>query len=473
MRKRIKALYILTIISIFAFCGLEGWWLIQKYVTEIDGTAADMFVEIVKVADGMMTKREHKIDDGNSSFIKMSTTIKNDSTRYSGYVVIHKRIEDLDPAVYANVITELVESGREDEDIVEVIKFEDIEVVDADINAFSEALSRVRTQMATPFQPSLMKAAIDSAMNCDCIVDTMKVETGKVWKPRIHLPSSLLDPHLTVTYPYDPLQGGAVKISVKVPVQSALHDMLLTFAISLVVALLLVTCLLYQLAVIRQQRKIADLQKSYTLTMLHELKRPLASLKLMLSFLRNPKLTDDDRSDAMNNASREIDNLGAYFNKLRAITYNEASEIPVAPTSFSISKAVDDSITQQSAPRRIKKTPGEDRMIRAERQSIINVICNLLENALKYSDGEVTIYWEFTDAGGIEIKVLDNGPGISDSDKKRVFDRFYRTEKTKSAPGMGLGLAYVKQVAEAHRGSITVTDNPAGGSIFTLKIPQL
>lgn len=472
MKKRIKALYILTIISILAFCGLEGWWIVQKYIAAIEATAADMFAEIVKVADNTMTNREHNIKDGNSSVIKMNSSMKNDTIRYSGYVAIHKRIEDLDPAVYANVITELVDSGREDEDIVEVYKFNDIEVVDADINAFSEALSRVRIQMATPFQPAMMKAAVDSAMNCDCTVDTIKAEIGKVWKSKIKLPSSLLNPKLTVTYPYDPLQGGAAEISVKVPVQSALNEMLLTFVITLVVAILLMTCLLYQLAIIRQQRKIADLQKGYTLTMLHELKRPLASLKLMLSFLRNPKLTDDDRADAMNNASREIDNLGAYFNKLRAITYNEASEVPITPTSFSILKAVDDSVAQQSAPERIKKIGGEDITITAERQSIVNAICNLLENALKYSDGEVVISWEFIDTN-VEIKVLDNGSGISENDKKHVFDRFYRAETAKPAPGMGLGLAYVKQVVEAHGGSISVSDNPDGGSIFTLKIPQL
>lgn len=472
MNKRIKALYILTIFSIVAFCGLEGWWLVQKYEGGLYATAADMYVDIVKTADDVMAKREIKQDDGNDSFLKTSTTMRGDSTRYSGYVVVHRRLKDLDPAVYANVIAELVESGRENEDIVDVIKFNDVDVADADINAFTQALSRVRTQMAKPFQPDVMRAAVDSAMNCECEVDTIKVETGKVWRPKLKLPSSIFNPKLTVTYPYNSLQGGAVEITVKVPVQSALKEMLLTFILSLVVAILLITCLMYQLSVIRMQRKIADLQKGYTLTMLHELKRPLSSLKLMLSFLRNPKLTEADRVNAMNNASREIDNLGAYFNKLRAITYNEASEIPVIPVSFSLAQAIDDSISQQSESARIKKVGVEDLTITAERQAIVNAICNLLENALKYSANEVVIDWKF-DGPAAEVTVIDNGPGISDSDKKRVFDRFYRIEKSKTAPGMGLGLAYVKQVVEAHGGSIEVVDNPDGGSIFILKIPQL
>lgn len=470
MKKKIKALYILTILSIVAFCGLEGWWIVQKYHTELDATAADMFVEIVKAADNLMEKQEHKLDDGNNSILKTSTTMRGDSVRYSGYVVIHRRIEDLDPAVYANVITELVESGREDEDIVDVIRFEDIEVVDADVNAFTDAMSKVRVNMVKPFRPGAMKAAIDSAMNCDCSINPIQSVKGKVWKPKIGLPANIFNPQLKVTYPYNPLEGGAVEISVDVPVQSTINEMLLTFGLSLMVAILLVTCLLYQLAVIRQQRKIADLQKGYTLTMLHELKRPLASLKLMLSFLRNPKLTDNDRMNAMNNASRETDNLGAYFNKLRAITYNEASDIPLAPTTFSITQAINDSIAQQQGSNRIIKAGTTDFMMTAERQSIVNAICNLLENALKYSVKEVVIDWN-TDKSDIEITVSDKGPGISESEKKRVFDRFYRAENTKASPGMGLGLVYVKQVTEAHGGTVEIADNPGGGSIFILRIP--
>ena len=205
--------------------------------------------------------------------------------------------------------------------------------------------------------------------------------------------------------------------------------------------------------------------------MLHELKRPLASLKLMLSFLRNPRLTEEDRADAVNNASRETDNLGAYFNKLRAITYNEASEVPVSPTSFSLAEAVDQCIAQQSEPGRISKEGDSEAIVSAERHEIVNAICNLLENALKYSGEEVAIDWSL-DKRHAEIRVSDRGPGISDSDKKLIFERFFRAEKAKGAPGMGLGLAYVRQVAQVHGGSIEAGDNPGGGTVFTLKIPQ-
>ena len=459
-------------LSILAFCTLECWWLVQKYEMELDATCADMSAEIVNAADEIMSKRTWKLDENDNNSIKVTTNVEGGTTKYSGYVVAHRHIGDLDPAAYASVIAELVESGRADETIVDVIKFNDIEVEDADINTFTEALSRVRANIMSPFDPALMKAAVDSATGLDCRVDTLKMPGGRVWKAYIEPPANIFSRELRLTYPHNPLEGGAAVVTVDVPLQSALSGMALTFAVLLIVAILLITCLLCQLSVIHHQHKIADLQKGYTLTMLHELKRPLSSLKLLLSFLRNPKLTEDDRREAMSNASRETDNLATYFNKLRAITYNEASEIPLVPTSFPLSKAVDDSIAQQPDRCRIRKAGTEEITITAERQGVVNAICNLLENALKYTPDEVVIDWCLRNHD-VEITVSDKGAGISDSDKKRIFDRFYRVAESAEAPGMGLGLTYVRQVAEAHGGSITVADNPGGGTIFLLKIPQI
>lgn len=472
MKQRIKALYIFTILSIVAFGTLEGWWLVQKYNSVINDTSAGISGQIISVADETMRTDDSRNPAGNDTDIRMSTSIQGDSVRYSGAVVIHRRFADLNPTVYADVIADMIKTGRQDEDVVETVVFNGIEVENADINTFAEALARVRRNEANPFSPAAMKSVVDKTLHCDCSVDTIRMPTGKIWKPVMELSSHFPHPTLKVIYPYNPLQGGAAVISLKVPVQAALNEMIWTFALSLLVATLLITCLLCQLSVIRHQHRIADLQKGYTLTMLHELKRPLASLKLMLSFLRNPRLTDDDKSKAMNNASREIDNLSAYFNKLRAITYNESAEMPLTPTSFSLAGAINDSIAQQATPDRIKKTATGDITLTAERQEIVNAVCNLLENALKYSAGEIAIDWSHN-ASTVAIRVSDNGAGIEDGDKKLIFDRFYRSERHKAAPGMGLGLAYVKQVAEAHGGSIEVADNPGGGSIFTLKIPQL
>ncbi len=99
---------------------------------------------------------------------------------------------------------------------------------------------------------------------------------------------------------------------------------------------------------------------------------------------------------------------------------------------------------------------------------------NLLSNAVKYSDKDPVIEIEgFTEENNVCIKVADNGIGISKNDQKHVFDKFYRasTGNIHKYKGLGLGLYYVKKIAEAHGGDVTVSSKPGKGSIFTVTLP--
>ncbi len=99
---------------------------------------------------------------------------------------------------------------------------------------------------------------------------------------------------------------------------------------------------------------------------------------------------------------------------------------------------------------------------------------NLIENAIKYSSDEVTIKIKAAGTSdGCLITVEDNGTGISATDRSRIFNRFYRGKASASdIPGMGLGLAYVKLLTDAHGGKISVESTEGIGSSFTIKLPQ-
>ena len=107
---------------------------------------------------------------------------------------------------------------------------------------------------------------------------------------------------------------------------------------------------------------------------------------------------------------------------------------------------------------------------------LANIICNLLENAVKYSTEAVTIRIEYRmcEHGMLQITVADNGIGIAKADQRYVFDKFYRSEtiKNKAVPGIGLGLSYVKLLVEAHGGTITFESTEGQGTTFTIIIPQ-
>ena len=99
---------------------------------------------------------------------------------------------------------------------------------------------------------------------------------------------------------------------------------------------------------------------------------------------------------------------------------------------------------------------------------------NLLSNAVKYSDKVPVIDVEgFTEDNNVCIRVTDNGIGINKSDQKHIFDKFYRasTGNIHKFKGLGLGLYYVKKIAEAHGGDVTVSSKPGKGSIFTVTVP--
>jgi len=112
--------------------------------------------------------------------------------------------------------------------------------------------------------------------------------------------------------------------------------------------------------------------------------------------------------------------------------------------------------------------------IQADRDAITQAITNLIDNAIKYSAGAKKIYVRvFKDDQYLSIAVQDFGVGIKPEDIDRVFERFYRggDELTRTVKGSGLGLTLVKQIVEAHHGSVHVESEPGRGSTFSIRLP--
>ena len=113
-------------------------------------------------------------------------------------------------------------------------------------------------------------------------------------------------------------------------------------------------------------------------------------------------------------------------------------------------------------------------MIRADKDGMVTVLVNLLENAYKYTNGEKRIELKvYQENGNICFVVKDNGIGISPRVQRKIFNRFYQVDSrlSRRAEGCGLGLSIVKFIVDAHKGTIEVGSQPEQGSIFTVKIP--
>lgn len=197
--------------------------------------------------------------------------------------------------------------------------------------------------------------------------------------------------------------------------------------------------------------------------------------------MRNDKLMQDTESKnaIISDSYNELDNLSSYFAKLRDMTFDEISEIPLTLSSFSLHQTINDCIAKLNLPGdktvNFKITGDQDVFITADRMHLSNIISNLLENSIKYSKKIVNIEigYQITEKA-IVINVTDDGIGIPVSDIKYIFDKFYRSRKilNDDIPGLGLGLSYVKLLIEAHNGKVQVQSEEGRGSTFIITIPQ-
>lgn len=284
-------------------------------------------------------------------------------------------------------------------------------------------------------------------------------------------------------YPYNPFVRDAVTGYIDLPTNPLLKEMGWQLVGSLVLILLLIFCLIYQIRTILKQYKLDELRKGFVNTMIHELKRPVQTLKMCVAFLDNKRMRKDEQmmDEVVKDSMFELDNLSAYLVKVREMTRADDEQTPLSVRSFNLSETLEKLLRLTVIPAdkhvrfETRLTP-DPLWITADPVHLTNSISNLVENAIKYSGNEVCIRISASLAEGkLVIQVADNGFGISSQDQLHIFDKFYRSEQMvgRGLPGIGLGLSYVKLMVEAHGGTVDVESILGKGSVFTLEIPQL
>lgn len=216
--------------------------------------------------------------------------------------------------------------------------------------------------------------------------------------------------------------------------------------------------------------------------MVHELKRPVQTLKMFISFLADPEMQTDAvaTGQVLQDSMFELDNLSAYLKKLKDMVRADNEETPLRLIRFNWEELVEKIVrlTRAEGGKKVDIRVGfemDSPWVTADPVHLANVLSNLIENALKYSGKEVCIRIETVSTEKEwRITVSDNGFGIPPSEQLRVFEKFYRGTHLpdKNIPGMGLGLSYVKLIAEAHRGEVSLTSNPGKGTSVTFRLPR-
>lgn len=347
-----------------------------------------------------------------------------------------------------------------------------------DENEAWTATRNVQTEQKCPFTVN----GIDSVLNKAGIKAQVNLteSDSMVWHQTIAYHKSTLTPTLSVIIPYSQLEGRAVSISCTINPSAILPGMWQTLIITIIVSTLLIACLILQFSTVLKFSRLDRMRNSFITTMIHELKRPISTLKMCISGLDNERMYEDKavRKELLTETRNALDNLSAYFSKLRDITFNNVEQIPLNIQSVNLRDLFENVASATVVPSGktvvIKNDIPDDAIISADRSHLYNILNNLVENAVKYSGQtvEITASATLTDETA-EIRICDTGNGIPSGDLKHIFKRFYRGKASAGEqPGMGLGLAYVRLLIEAHGGDVAVESREGRGSCFILRLPQ-
>ncbi|HRO18047.1 MAG TPA: HAMP domain-containing sensor histidine kinase, partial [Ferruginibacter sp.] len=207
----------------------------------------------------------------------------------------------------------------------------------------------------------------------------------------------------------------------------------------------------------------------------HELKTPIAVSKLNLETLLKRKLDEPVQQKFLNNTLEEMNRLNALCSNLLMSSQLESGGFSFTPEKLDLSQLLQGCINEASIrfpARRIHDNVSQGVVVTGDRFQWQVAFNNLIDNAVKYSKEDITVSLQNGKTDCI-IQFADAGSGIPDSDKPKVFDKFYRVgnEATKSAKGTGLGLYLVSRIVKKHGGTIFITDHQPTGSIFNIQLP--
>jgi len=233
--------------------------------------------------------------------------------------------------------------------------------------------------------------------------------------------------------------------------------------------------------IVRRELEIARLRADFVSTVSHEFRSPLTGIRQLGEMLLDRRVSGEEKqrryyrmivqeSDRLTRLVENILDFSQMEEGRREYRFEEVSSTPwlhKLVADFEAEIAANGVTVEASIPDGLPR-------ISADEQALGSAVRNLLDNAVKYSPGEKTVRLEAeAEARGIRIAVRDQGIGISEQDRKRIFDRFYRAdgEISKRVKGAGLGLSLVKHIVTAHGGTVECESRVGQGSTFTIRLP--
>jgi len=263
--------------------------------------------------------------------------------------------------------------------------------------------------------------------------------------------------------------------------QAILSQMAGILGASFLLVTIVVLCFIYMLRTILKQKKLSEIKNDFINNMTHELKTPIATVSAAVESMQNFNVLEDKSKTEryLNISSNELKRLSGLVEKVLNISAYEQKTLKLNPEKINFNELIQNIITSQSIKNSDKKvdikytSKTEKIFIVADRIHLTNVMNNLIDNAIKYSNNKVDIDVIFEYNNNNIIRVKDNGLGISKHNQNKIFEKFYRvpTGNIHKVKGFGLGLHYVKNIIEEQQGTVQIKSTLGKGSEFIITLP--
>lgn len=269
-----------------------------------------------------------------------------------------------------------------------------------------------------------------------------------------------------------------VQAVVDITPSSFIMNSIWTLASTILLALIIVFCVGYQMTAIRYKEDLLRNREVSLHGTVHDLKAPLASILLKLGFIKD-YIKDADLQEMITSSERQIKNLANTIKTILITSKASESKLVINKEQVDIieltqqaQEQIDTNYASKPHAIGIHDHREENAPVYADKYLIGNVMHNLMENAVKYSDKEANVDVNIKqDEHFTIISVSDHGVGIDKKYQKKIFEQFYRIPATHHKSGYGIGLAMVKYAVKAHGGTIKVVSELGKGSTFTFTLP--
>jgi signal transduction histidine kinase len=227
---------------------------------------------------------------------------------------------------------------------------------------------------------------------------------------------------------------------------------------------------------VRRQLKQSQQQQNFMIAITHELKTPIAVAQLNLETLQKRKLDEAQQRRLIQITLQETNRLNALCNNMLLTSQIEAGGYRMTKEEVNFSELLEVCIgdfNNRFQHEKIRQEVQPGLFVSGDALLLQMAVNNLIDNAIKYSDRASVVSVQLSEEkNNIVLQVTDEGIGINEAEKKKIFEKFYRAgnEATKSAKGTGLGLYLTFKVIKAHKGTISIKDNVPAGSIFIINL---